>query len=123
MISCHAIYRSGPKRIVLACGFISIFASALLAVSGSIEQLLVARFMVGVSSYVSLTASCFYIDGILERDYRSFFHKFSALAVNFGFFLSQLYGYELLRIDNWRLLFASGIGTLIHGTDKDLTTY
>jgi len=98
--------RLGRKKVVLASSTLFMISALGLALSHSVQSLLIWRLIVGVAIGVSSATAPLYIAELAPRYMRGALVTINQLAITIGILCSYLIGLLFVDSQSWRLMFA-----------------
>jgi sugar porter (SP) family MFS transporter len=98
--------RIGRKKIVLASSLVFIISAIGLSFSGSVNQLIFWRLIVGFAIGVSSATAPLYIAELAPRTIRGGLVTINQLFITIGILASYLIGLLFVDTQSWRLMFA-----------------
>jgi SP family galactose:H+ symporter-like MFS transporter len=96
----------GRKKIVLTSSLVFIISAIGLAFSGSVNELIIWRFIVGVAIGISSATAPLYIAELAPRYIRGALVSINQLAITIGILSSYLIGFLFVESKSWRIMFA-----------------
>lgn len=104
----------GRKKIVLSSSLIFIVSAIGLAFSGSVNELIVWRFLVGLAIGISSATAPLYIAELSPRHVRGALVTINQLFITIGILASYLIGLLFVKSESWRIMFViAGIPAVI----------
>ena len=98
--------RIGRKKTVLSSSIIFIISAIGLSFSGSVMEMIIWRFIVGLAIGISSTTAPPYISELAPRFIRGALVSINQLAITIGILASYLIGFLFVESQSWRLMFA-----------------
>ncbi|MCB1114883.1 MAG: sugar porter family MFS transporter [Chlamydiia bacterium] len=98
--------RFGRKKIVLSSSLIFIVSAIGLAFSGSVNELIIWRFLVGLAIGISSATAPLYIAELAPRHIRGALVSVNQLFITIGILASYLIGLLFVDTQSWRTMFA-----------------
>jgi len=98
--------RIGRKKTVLSSSIIFIISAIGLSFSGSVMEMIIWRFIVGLAIGISSTTAPLYIAELAPRFIRGALVSINQLAITIGILASYLIGFLFVESQSWRLMFA-----------------
>lgn len=96
----------GRKKIVLASSLLFVLSALALAMSGTVGELVIGRFVVGVAIGISSTTAPLYIAELSSREHRGALVTINQLAITIGILLAFFIGAVFASTGSWRTMFA-----------------
>ena len=104
LLSARVSEKYGYQRVLLFTGGCFLIGSLIIGVAESIEELIVARILLGVAIGISSYAAPSYISEIAPTNYRGAFVLLNGIAITGGEALAFIVDYFLSAEGQWRLM-------------------
>ena len=98
--------RIGRKKTVLSSSIVFIISAIGLSLSGSVMEMIIWRFIVGLAIGISSTTAPLYIAELAPRYIRGALVSINQLAITIGILASYLIGLLFVESQSWRIMFA-----------------
>ncbi len=98
--------RLGRKKVVLSSSVLFVISAIGLSLSGSINELIFWRFLVGFAIGISSATAPLYIAELAPRYIRGALVTINQLFITIGILSSYLIGLLFVESQSWRLMFA-----------------
>ncbi|MBF5059320.1 hypothetical protein NEPTK9_000830 [Candidatus Neptunochlamydia vexilliferae] len=98
--------RLGRKKVVLSSSVLFVISAIGLSLSGSVNELIFWRFLVGFAIGISSATAPLYIAELAPRYIRGALVTINQLFITIGILSSYLIGLLFVESQSWRLMFA-----------------
>jgi len=98
--------RLGRKKIVLSSSIVFVVGAIGLSLSGSVNEIIVWRFLIGFAIGISSATAPLYIAELAPRQIRGALVTINQLFITIGILASYLIGLLFVETQSWRTMFA-----------------
>lgn len=109
MVAGRLIHSHGRRKVILSSSLLFVLSGLGLALAGSITELVVMRFVIGVAIGVASEAVPVYIAEMVSAEKRGSMGTVFQLMITIGILFSASIDYLLAFSGNWRLMFGLSV--------------